>query len=310
MSIISKAAVAVLFTLFAHSAYSQCACCAGAASASGDFNNGIFTLPAKQYVLESYADFRTIRGGNDIMPLGNEEAPLKNMLITSLGARYGLSDKMVLSVLLPYAFLHTNYGNDRGLGDAMLLGTFEVFSHGNTRIALQGGVELPTGVQKSSNFDNTTVIVGSGSYDPAGGVLAAHRWGKFALQGNLFYKHTTRGFEGNYYSSVFVQNLTLSYRLAGAQSTVCTSDPKRAAKNSFSLNAFGGYYGEMLDKIVEDRIPDENSGYYLGFANLGANVFYKKWGVPVTLSLPVFQHLNGTQNEAGFRIKVGVVRSF
>ncbi|MBS1527228.1 MAG: hypothetical protein JST19_16365, partial [Bacteroidetes bacterium] len=215
MSIKYTAVIAGLFSVFVQAAYSQCACCAGAASSSGAFNNGIFTLPQKQFVLESYADFRTIRDGNNIVPLGNSEAPLKNMLIASVGVRYGLSDKITVSALLPYAFLHTDYGNDRGLGDAMFLGTFELFDHGSTRVALQAGIELPTGVQKSSNFDNTTVVVGSGSYDPAGGVLAARRWGKFSLQGNLFYKHTTKGFEGNYYSSVFIQNLTLSYRLAG-----------------------------------------------------------------------------------------------
>lgn len=299
-----------LIILFSNSAYSQCACCAGAASASGDFNNGIFTLPKNQFILETYADFRTIRGGNNITPLGDDEAPLRNMLITSLGVRYGLSDKITLSALLPYTFLHTNYGNDQGIGDAMLLGTFEVFTHGNTRVALQAGIELPTGVQKSSNFDNTTVVVGSGSYDPAGGILAAHRWGKLSLQGNLFYKYTTKGFQGNYYSSVFVQNLTLSYRVAGEQTAFCTKDPKLAAKNNFGLNVFGGYYGESLDKLKQDGVPDENSGYYLGFANLGVNLFYKKWGIPVTFSQPIFQHLNGDQNQAGYRIKIGIVRSF
>lgn len=310
MNIKLIALLAGLLTLFSHSAYSQCACCAGAASASADFNNGIFTLPKKQFVLETYADYRTIKSGNNIMPLGDAEAPLRNMLITSLGVRYGVSDKITLSALLPYTFLQTNYGNDRGIGDAMLLGTFEVLTRGDTRVALQAGIELPTGVQKSSNFDNTTVVVGSGSYDPAGGVLAAHRWARLSLQGNLFYKYTTKGFEDNYYSSVFIQNITLSYRLAGGQTAFCTNDPKLAAKNNFGLNVFGGYYGELLDKIVEGGSPDENSGYYLGFANFGANLFYKKWGLPVSFSLPVLQHLNGDQNKAGFRIKVGIVRSF
>jgi len=310
MSIKYTTAIVAMLFLFAQAAYGQCACCAGAASSSGAFNNGIFTLPQKQFVLEAYADFRTIRGGDSTVPLGDNEAPLKNMLITSLGVRYGLSDKITLSALLPYAFLYTNYGNDKGLGDAMVQGTFEVFSGSHTRLALQGGIELPTGVQKSSNFDNTTVVLGSGSYDPAGGILAAYHWGKFALQANLFYKYTTKGIHGNYYSSVFTQNAVLSYRLTGAQTAFCSSDVKRTAKNDFGLTIFGGYYGEGLDKLVEDGIPDDNSGYYLGFFNVGGNVFYKNWGVPITFSTPIFQHLNGEQNEAGLRLKIGIVRSF
>ena len=77
MNIKLTALAAGLIILFSQSSYSQCACCAGAASASGDFNNGIFTLPKNQFVLETYADFRTIRGGNNMMPLGDMEAPLK-----------------------------------------------------------------------------------------------------------------------------------------------------------------------------------------------------------------------------------------
>ena len=48
--------------------YSQCACCAGAGigSANGDYNNGILTLKKKQFILETYFDYRKIKQGNAI----------------------------------------------------------------------------------------------------------------------------------------------------------------------------------------------------------------------------------------------------
>ncbi len=86
--------------------YSQCACCAaaGASASSNDYNNGIFTLPKNQWVIEGYGDYRTIKKGN---APEEDEKLLKNMLISSVGIRYGLTDKITVSALIPDVFLHT-----------------------------------------------------------------------------------------------------------------------------------------------------------------------------------------------------------
>ena len=168
--IISLLVVAILATT---QAYSQCACCAGAGtgSSNGDYNNGILTLQKKQWVVETYGDYRTIKEGaahhghhEPADTTAEEETPLKSMFISSLGLRYGITAKITVSALLPYVFLQTDNGNDNGIGDLILLGTFNIFSKNNFNLALQAGVELPTGIQKGSKFDNTTVVVGSGSF--------------------------------------------------------------------------------------------------------------------------------------------------
>jgi len=311
--IISLLVVAILATT---QAYSQCPCCAGAGtgSSNGDYNNGILTLKKKQFVVEGYADYRTIKDGHGHHEPADtteeEETPLKSMLISSLGLRYGITDKITVSALLPYAFLHTDNGNDQGIGDLILLGTFNVLSKNNFNLALQAGVELPTGIQKGSNFDNTTVVVGSGSFDPMAGVIFSKRWDKLTLQGNALYKHTTTGFEKNYYGSLSVQNLSLAYRLKG-ESSFCSADSTdHIGHTNFGWTVFGGYYGEWLDNIKEAGEVDENSGYYLGFATLGTNLSYKKWRFPLTVSLPIIQQMNGEQNDAGFRLRLGIIKSF
>lgn len=290
-------------------AFSQCACCAGAGigSSNGDYNNGILTVPQKMIIAESYADYRAIKNGS---APEEDEKLLRSMFISSLGLRYGITDKFTVSALLPYVFLHTNSGNDRGIGDLILMNTFNVYSKNNFNLAVQAGLELPTGIRKNSNFDNTTVIVGSGSYDPMFGVAFSKRWNKYSLQGNGVYKYTTNGFEKNYYGSLSTQNLMLSYRLKG-ENNFCAVDTSAKKKGSSSgISIFGGYYGEWLDRLQEDKIIDENSGHYLGFATLGTNIFYKKWAFPLTVSIPLINKMNGEQNDAGYRIRLGIIKSF
>jgi len=73
---------------------------------------------------------------------------------------------------------------------------------------------------------------------------------------------------------------------------------------------FGGYYGEWLDRIKEDGVTDEDSGHYLGFVTTGTSISFQRWSIPLYLSVPMIQKLNGEQNQAGFRLRVGMIRAF
>ncbi|MBL7921192.1 MAG: transporter [Bacteroidia bacterium] len=308
--------MAVLMTVTKNT-YGQCACCtgAGAGSSGGDYLSNTLTLKKKQFIFEGYTDYRTIMveekgGGHDMTDtLAPEETPLKSMMINSLGIRYGISNRFTVSATLPYVLLNTTKGKDRGLGDLILLGTFNVFKKNMFSLALSGGVELPTGVQKGSKFDETTVVVGSGSIDPMAGISFLKVWNRLSLQGNALYRYTTKGFDDITYSSISFQNVGLAYSLKGhnnscQQDTVCNS-------HTVNWSVFGGYYGEYLSSIKEaDGEYDENSGYYVGFATLGTAISAKGWSVPLTLSIPIIQQMNGDQNMAGFRLRIGIVKRF
>jgi len=298
--------IAVLFS--AASAYSQCACCAGSGigSTDGDSNNGILTLNKNQFVMEGYADYRTIRDGNAIE---EDEKLLQNMLINSVGARYGITDEITISGLLPYVKLHTRNGNDQGIGDLSLLGTFRIHHKNNFSIALQEGVELPTGIQKNSNFDNTTVVIGSGSYDPITGFIVSKQLNKFTIRVNALFKFTTLGFHQNYYGSVATHNVSVSYSIKTVN-TCYPSDSVANKHSDFGWNIYLSYNGEWLDKIKEDNLIDENSGYYAGFATIGTAVIYKKWSLPIAFSVPFISEMNGSQNDPGYRIRIGLIKSF
>lgn len=302
--------VFLVVALFASTiVYSQCACCAGASAgaSNGDLNNGILTLNKKQLLVEAYNEYRTVKQGE---APEDEEKLLRTMDISSLGIRYGLTKRITVSALLPYVFLHTNGGDDNGIGDLTLLGTFNVLSKKNWNIALQTGIKLPTGIQKNSNFDNTTVIIGSGSYDPLAGLIISKRWNKLSIQANTMYKYATLGFQQNYYGSLSIQNISFAYKLKSKDCTCPTDTTDHKCRSDFDWKVSIGYNGEWLDKIKEDNIVDENSGYYLGFVNVGTTLTARKWSIPLTVYLPVIQQLNGTQNNAGYRIRIGIIRTF
>jgi len=297
--------------------YGQCACCAGAGSGSsgGDYSSNALTLKKKQFMIEGYADYRTIMimdegGGHDMVDtLAPEETPLKSMMLNSIGVRYGITDKITVSAQIPYVLLTTTKGKDNGLGDLMLWSTFNILKKKNFNLALSAGVELPTGVQKGSRFDETTVVVGSGSIDPMAGVSFLKGWNRLSLQGNAMYRYTTRGFDEMTYSSVSIQNVGLAYAIKG-HNTSCQQDTL-CVQHKFNWSVFGGYYGEYLSSIKEaDGEYDANSGYYVGFATLGTAISAKGWSIPLTVSLPVFQYMNGDQNMAGYRIRIGILKKF
>lgn len=305
--------------LCTNAALSQCACCAGASigSSNGDYNNGVFTLPKNKFVLEGYGDYRTFmdEGGHHetvapAVPEAEpeaEETPLKSMLISSIGAKYGITDKITVSALLPYVFLTTSLGNDQALGDLILLGTFGLYSKREVNVALSAGIELPTGQQKGSSFDNTTIVVGSGSFDPMLGLSVSKRWNKALLQFNTIGKYTTSGFDKTNFGSLSIQNLALAYQLKGPDAACTDSLTKN---KEFRWTVSGGYYGEWLGAINTDGDVDPNSGYYLGFGTLGTAVSFKGFSIPLTFSMPFIQHLNGSQSNAGYRVRLGIVKMF
>jgi len=177
--------IIVYFIISTGHGHSQCACCAGAGigSSNGDAGTGLLNIPKKTIIAELYGDYRSIQTGGHMHQHGDdEEATLENMTIGLVGIRYGISRRFTIGGLLPYVFLQSDNGNDRGLGDMILQGTFGVWRKSQFEIAVQAGIELPTGIRKSSNFDNTTVVVGSGSWDPMLGIILSRDWSRWALQ--------------------------------------------------------------------------------------------------------------------------------
>lgn len=299
--------------------FSQCSCSAGTSVglSNGDYNSGVFNLPKGKFAIEAYGDYRTFitikeEHTHDMGTMNSsemvEEAHLKNMFISSLGVKFGITEKITVSALMPYVFLKTDKENEQALGDLVLLGTFGLYSKSDFNIALSPGVELTTKKRRDPSFENTTVAVSSGSIDPMLGISASKKWNKIILQINTVGKYTTRGFDKTNYGSVNVQNVAVSYLLKNKPSN-CSSDSLMHDKG-VKLSVFGGYYGEWLGQLNKEGVKDQNTGYYLGFATIGSSLSFKGFSIPITFSIPFIQDIKGEQARSGYRIRLGFVKTF
>jgi hypothetical protein len=287
--------------------YSQCACCSAATvgTSYSMFSGAGLKAERKNFLIDFSVDYRSFQEG-EIHDGGGEEeeTPLKSMTITTLGGRYGISDRLSISLQLPVVFLKTYLGGENGVGDAVLLTQYNIVKKEKFSFTLNGGVELPTGQQKESSFDNTTVVIGSGSFDPIIGFSAVKHGIRGALQLNGLFRKTTDNSEDANYGDLTSHSLIYTYLLND------TFEHASTLEKNVTVGIAAGYYGEWLEHLEEDGVADENSGYYLGFAAVTASVRVRKWEFPLTISQPVIQNLNGDQSNVNVRIRFGITHRF
>lgn len=287
--------------------YSQCACCSAATvgASYSMFSGAGLKADRKNFLLDFSVDYRSFQEG-EIHDGGGEEeeTPLKSMTISTLGGRYGISDRFSVSIQLPVVFLRTYLGGENGVGDAVALAQYNILKRGKYSFTLNGGVELPTGQQKQSSFDNTTVVIGSGSFDPILGFSAVKHGVRGAIQLSGLFRKTMDNSEDANYGDLSSHSFIYTYLLNDTFESAASLD-----KNvTFGIAA--GYYGEWLEHLEEDGVADENSGYYIGFATVTATARAHKWEFPLTISQPVIQNLNGEQSKVNARIRFGITHRF
>lgn len=299
------------FTLLSTSSMAQCACCAGAGmGASGD-PSMIFSTPMKrQFIVDAALDYRSVQEGLMSHAMVMSETTLQSMFISSLALRYGISDRFAVSVQQPYLFIKTALGNDRGLGDMQLNGQWRLFSQARLNVVLNGGIELPVGIQKAASFEQSTSVIGSGSFDPVLGISFGWKHDRLAFSGAGVFKKTTNGFQHNNYGSSSLQSLGISYQAFGEPSSCNTDSLKEKEKAKPSVVLHIAYLGEWLDKLVEDDTKDDDSGYYVGYIAGGVSTSFGKWSLPMNVGYPVLCNMNGMQNNPGIRFRIGLTRAF
>lgn len=300
-----------LLLLFPFIAKTQCACCSGAGLGSAIFfgGQGNSVSTKKTLTLETFMDVRRIQSTVLKTDSSETEIPLKGFRVHSVGLRYGISHKLSVGLLLPYSILHSSVGNDRGFGDLMTVFNWNAVNRNGYQVVIQGGMEWPTGAQILSQKQQTIVMTGSGSYDPLGGLQISKNVGRWSVQTSMFYKKTTKGFEEKNFGDVHTHQLLVAYKVCEQMSSCDTADCC-SEKGKWNITVFTGYYGEYLGSIVENGVKDDNSGYYAAFSNVGLHLNYANWTVPFSVSLPVYQQMNGEQNHPGVRVRIGVMKTF
>lgn len=224
---------------------------------------------------------------------------------------YGVTEKFALIGMVPWLDKKLRMAGfergDRGLGDSMLLGRYQVFQldrPGETfRAQVLGGVKFPTGRDNQRDALGRLpqpLQLGSGSYDPV--VAGVFSWQRLRWEADfdLGYKFNTSA-NGFRFGDTLTHNAAFEYRLwpgalpdAGVPSFV---------NGVLELNGIWAQRDEQGGGKIGD------SGGYTLFVSPGLQYVTQRWVAEISVQLPLIQELNGGQLKtdyilsAGFRVQ-------
>lgn len=267
------------------------------------FNTAIVLAKDEFVVREQYV---LNRSGDD--PSGTDRDRTSQQLISVLG--YAFTSDFMLFGVLPYidndldiTVLGTRQNRStNGIGDLRLFGRYTVFRRnwpgGTLRIAPFAGVEMPTGKddeQDSLGRLPPNVQVGSGSWDPFGGIALTYQLLDFEVDAALSYRENTEANDFEF-GDVTRLDASLQYRLW-----------PRELKGGVP----GFLYGVIETNLIfrgKNRvgsIKNPNSGGTTLLLAPGLQYVTRRWVFETAVQLPVVQDLNGTALENDYIVRGG-----
>ena len=224
---------------------------------------------------------------------------------------YGFTEKFALIGVAPYLDKSFKTGGvergDHGLGDATLLGRYQVLQWdrpGETfRALLLSGLKFPTG--RDDERDSLGRLpqplqLGSGSYDPiVGGVFTWQRL-QWQVDFDVTYKINTEANDFRF-GNTLTHDAAFQYRLLPW--TLPEQGVPHFVYGVLELNGIWAERSELSGGSIGA------SGGYTLFVSPGLQYVTRRWVAEISVQLPVVQRLNGNQLKtdyilsAGFRIQ-------
>lgn len=224
---------------------------------------------------------------------------------------YGITGDLALFGVLPYLDKNLDLtipGGQRstrgtnGIGDAQFFSRYTIFKQdrrgSNFRIVPFIGLKLPTGKDdKDDGFGRLPqpLQLGSGSWDPSGGVITTYQTLNYQVDAQVSYKAKTEanGFE---FGDELRFDTSLQYR--------------------FLPRKLGTGVPDFLYGVIETNLlhqsknetsggNDPNSGGTTLFLSPGLQYVTRKWVFEAIVQLPVVQDLNGTALKDDFIVRAG-----
>ena len=277
---------------------------ASAASSGPITFSSAITLAPGELVLREQFVFD--RASNDASAAKREFEAIG--VVSVLG--YAVSRDLMLFAVLPYfdKRLELTVGgarrtrSDAGIGDLRLFGRYTVWRRNwlgaAFRVSPFIGLETPTGDDNERDAFGRlppAVQLGSGSWDPFGGIVVTYQTLDFQIDGAIGYQANTRanGFE---FGDVARLDASFQYRLW----------PRQLGPG---LPAF--LYGVLEANLIHQGkneiggIEDSNSGGTRLFLVPGLQYVTKRWIVEAAVQVPLLQALNGVALQKDFVVRAG-----
>jgi hypothetical protein len=229
---------------------------------------------------------------------------------------YGVTPDLALFGILPVAYkkLKTTMPGgarvtrkDSGLGDIRAFARYTAYKNnmpgGSFRIAPFAGIELPTGSNTETDALGRlppSVQLGSGSWDPFGGLIVTYQTLDFEIDAQASYQANTKA-DGFEFGDVARLDGSLQYRLW-------------PARLSDSTSAFIYGVGELnlihKEKNRAGGIANPNSGGTTLFGLLGLQYVTARRIIEAGVQLPLMQDLNGTALERDYIVRGSIRFNF
>ncbi|MEE8516349.1 MAG: transporter [Alphaproteobacteria bacterium] len=271
--------------------------------------NSALTLSSKEFVFRELFVFED--SGDD--PSGQDRDRHALSSLSVLG--YGVDETLALFAVVPFHYRRLRITTDgerrtrdaTGLGDIRLFGKYTAVRRNWTarafRLSPFAGIELPTGASdENDRFGRlpASVQLGSGSFDPFGGITATYQTLDYQIDAQLSYQANT---EANNFEFGDVARADISGQL-------------RLLPRKITGGVPGFLYGVLeLNLIHGGKNRDNgaavgNSGGVTLFVTPGLQYVTRRWILEAVVQLPVIQNLNGTALEKSHVVRAGIRVNF
>lgn len=245
----------------------------------------------------------------------------------SLSLSYGITDKLTLSMQLPYvvrsnirageaengSYAVHPHGNAQGIGDISTILQYKVYDK-EMKIALLAGVKAPTGktdIADAGEVLEADLQPGSGSWDFFAGVALTKDFETFSLHSNIMYKKNTQGIQESELGDIFTYNAAFSYKLIEHKHNQTLHRLEEKEDFGYSVSLFVELNGEKAYKDTFGGEIANNTGHHVLFATAGTQVaMHNGYSFFMTFSKPVYQNFNGIQNDINYKASLGFGKSF
>ena len=245
----------------------------------------------------------------------------------ALTASYGITNDLTFNLQLPYVSRKgIRAGEDNGgiaevhphddineLGDASVLLQYKVYDD-KFKVALLAGLKAPTG-KDDVTFEGEVLEAdlqsGTGSWDLFAGVAFTKDFEDLSLHSDLLYKYNNKGAGNSDLGDIFTYNVALSYNLVDHKSHVSLTESEKENHHGYSVDTFIEVNGERAGKDRFNGSKSSNTGHNIVFATTGLQVSTEdNYSAFFSVSVPVYQDMNGVQNDVSYRATIGIGKSF
>ena len=266
------------------------------------------------------------------------------LLRGSIGAAFGVTDRLTISAELPYihrddlrAGDHSHSGGTvtnevvrlgtvAGVGDASVLAKYKLVGGPGEGLALIGGVKLPTGSTRKRSIGGERLETehqpGTGSWDPVFGAASSVQLGAVRLDASALYQISGKGAQHTRLGDRMQGGIALSHRFgppdhhdeaevhvhADGQQHVHEAPEPHGHQ---SWDAFVELTGEWEGRQTVDGEVEEDSGGSAVWLSPGARFNAAAgWSAAASVGLPMWQDIRPSHSDNAFRVMLSLAKGF